>query len=43
MVFGHEYAAAYDHLYQEKDYEKECDFLEEIFKIYCCNLLFSVW
>ena len=31
MVFGKEYASAYDYLYQDKDYKKECDFLEEIF------------
>ena len=31
MVFGKEYADAYDYLYQDKDYKKECDFLEEIF------------
>lgn len=28
------YANYYDILYQEKDYQKECDFLEEIFKKY---------
>jgi len=32
MVFKREYANAYDYLYQDKDYEKECDFVEEIFK-----------
>lgn len=31
-VFGKEYALAYDYLYQDKDYEKECDFLEKVFK-----------
>jgi SAM-dependent methyltransferase len=30
-VFRKEYALAYDYLYQEKDYEKECDFIEAIF------------
>ena len=31
-VFGDEYAIAYDYLYHDKDYEKECDFLEAIFR-----------
>jgi SAM-dependent methyltransferase len=31
-VFGSDYAAAYDALYKDKNYEKECDFLETIFK-----------
>lgn len=31
MVFGLEYAASYDYLYLDKDYKKECDFIEEIF------------
>lgn len=31
-VFGKEYAIVYDFLYQIKDYEKECDFLETIFR-----------
>jgi ubiquinone/menaquinone biosynthesis C-methylase UbiE len=34
MVFGEEYARAYDLLYQDKDYEKECDFIEETFRKY---------
>ncbi len=29
-VFGQEYSSAYDHLYREKDYERECDFIESI-------------
>lgn len=33
-VFGKDYADSYDYLYQDKDYEKECDFLEEIFSKY---------
>ncbi|MDI3545095.1 MAG: hypothetical protein PWQ96_2396 [Clostridia bacterium] len=33
-VFKKEYALVYDYLYQDKDYEKECDFLEAIFKKY---------
>ncbi|KKO20367.1 MAG: class I SAM-dependent methyltransferase [Candidatus Brocadia sp.] len=32
MVFKEKYANAYDDLYQDKDYEKECDFIEAIFK-----------
>lgn len=28
-VFGHSYATAYDILYREKDYEAECDLIEE--------------
>ncbi len=32
MVFKKEYANVYDCLYQGKDYKKECDFLEKIFK-----------
>jgi len=31
-VFGKEYAFAYDYLYQDKNYEKECDFIERVFK-----------
>lgn len=30
-VFNEEYANIYDYLYQDQDFEKECDFLEEIF------------
>ena len=33
-VFGHEYADQYDLLYSDKDYEAECDLLEEVFKRY---------
>ncbi|MHC4638409.1 MAG: class I SAM-dependent methyltransferase, partial [Planctomycetota bacterium] len=29
-VFGQEYSEAYDLLYRDKNYEKECDFIEEI-------------
>lgn len=32
MTFKETYANAYDALYQDKDYEKECDFIEAIFK-----------
>ena len=33
-VFGATYAQAYDALYQEKDYQAECELLERIFKQY---------
>jgi SAM-dependent methyltransferase len=33
-VFGAEYAAAYDSLYQDKDYLAECDLLERVFQTY---------
>jgi len=31
-VFRKQYAEAYDYLYQNKNYEKECDFIEKVFK-----------
>jgi len=31
MSFGEKYSDIYDIIYSDKDYEKECDFLEEIF------------
>lgn len=31
-VFGKDYSVVYDYLYQDKDYDNECDFLEIIFK-----------
>jgi len=34
QVFGQVYAAQYDLLYHDKDYEAECDLLEEIFRRY---------
>jgi SAM-dependent methyltransferase len=33
-VFGAGYAAAYDALYEEKDYEAECDLVERVFATY---------
>lgn len=33
-VFGPQYAAQYDFLYQDKDYERECDLLAEVFRQY---------
>lgn len=34
VVFGSDYAAAYDDLYQDKDYVAECDLLERVFETY---------
>jgi len=34
-VFGEAYAACYDLLYQEKDYEEECRLLERAFHLFC--------
>lgn len=34
MVFKEEYAGAYDALYQDKDYEQECNYIEALFKKY---------
>lgn len=34
MVYQEKLAEIYDLIYQDKDYEKECDFLEEIFRNY---------
>lgn len=31
-VFQKDYASAYDSLYRDKDYEKECDFIESVFR-----------
>jgi len=31
LLFGEEYSSAYDYLYQDKDYNKECDFIETFF------------
>jgi SAM-dependent methyltransferase len=31
-VFGSDYAGRYDFLYQDKDYERECDMLAEVFR-----------
>ncbi len=43
QVFGSVYADAYDLLYREKDYDKECDLLRRIFQRYktasICNIL----
>jgi SAM-dependent methyltransferase len=34
VTFGPEYAAAYDLLYQDKDYAAECDLIEQVFALY---------
>jgi SAM-dependent methyltransferase len=34
VVFGADYAAAYDALYHDKDYEAECDLIERVFAEY---------
>ncbi len=31
MIFGEDYSRIYDLIYSDKDYKKECDFIEEIF------------
>ena len=41
-VFGDGYAAAYDLLYRDKDYEAECDLLEELFGRYAGRAVASV-
>ena len=33
-VFGSEYAAAYDHLYADKDYVEECELIERLLRTY---------
>lgn len=37
MEFGSDYAAAYDALYSDKDYEAETDILEQLFGRYACG------
>ena len=37
-VFGEKYSCLYDLLYENKDYEAECDFLEAIFEKYNLNI-----
>ena len=37
-VFGNEYSTVYDMLYEEKDYEAECNFLEDIFETHGLNV-----
>jgi SAM-dependent methyltransferase len=37
-IFKKEYAEAYDYLYKNKDYEKECDFVESVFRRFSSNV-----
>ena len=41
-VFGKEYADQYDTFYHDKDYEAECDMIEEIFRRYSDNSVKSI-
>lgn len=41
-VFGREYASAYDTLYQEKDYNAECDLIERIIQEYSTKPVQSI-
>jgi len=41
-VFGKEYADAYDLLYTGKDYNAECDMIEEVFKRYAVGPIKSI-
>jgi phage-related protein len=36
MSFKDVYSKYYDVLYADKDYEKECNFIEEVFKQHFC-------
>jgi len=42
QVFGSVYAEAYDLFYQDKDYEAECDLIEEIFRRHAGDQISSV-
>ena len=42
MEFGSDYAAAYDALYSEKDYEAETDILEQLFRRYASGSVHEV-
>ena len=37
-VFGKEYALIYDFMYQDKNYEQECDFIESVFAKFSGNV-----
>lgn len=41
-VFGKEYADQYDIFYHDKDYEAECDLIEEVFRRYTDNPVKSI-
>lgn len=34
-IFGKDYASLYDQIYQNKDYDGECDLIEKLFNQYC--------
>ena len=36
-VFGRDYAAAYDDLYHDKDYQAECDVISQVFDTYAAG------
>ncbi len=41
-VFDEAYASVYDALYRDKDYEAECDFVEQIFSLYARRPVYTV-
>jgi hypothetical protein len=41
-VFGAEYAASYDELYGDKDYQAECELIDGVFKRYAHGSIASV-
>ena len=41
-AFSHTYANAYDAMYRDKDYQAECDFLEEAFRRFACEPVRSI-
>jgi len=41
-IFGSTYADAYDQLYDDKDYDAECDLIEELFRRYSATPVSSV-
>lgn len=42
QVFGKDYSTSYDLLYEEKDYDSECDLLERIIKKHCTSKVRSI-
>ena len=40
--FGADYASAYDSMYADKDYERECDVIEEAFRRFANGFVRSV-
>jgi SAM-dependent methyltransferase len=41
-IFGREYADQYDLFYEDKDYEAECDMIEEIFRRYSSGAVHAI-